>query len=388
MLYSISNFAVGTLYSTIISGDIPNIKAMLLQSQLTNASKLGCISLVISFDKKHKLEGMVGSCGYSSVYSFEAEKDTYRRSFPSLVDEIRDLSRRAQFIHLSADKSVDLNAVFEFLINLDCFGAPSFTVSDLLDKFRNLNRLNPLLFDAVCQGKLTRSKAADIISRYKEIIGAGITADNLIADIKLRLRGNNANEFSLCDLRAGQACVLYTSDNTDDDTNLTFIKQWTDDIVRLSENNAVFVVIKTDNKPHISELSDAVEKLSGKANCCMTICAKNFFADGAAMKDKAISLSELFRYNIFGAHNPTSAEIVSSLFGSSYKQKITVAEVKNHRIFGESFTDRFAHTDKNVSKTISLEDERKIRPEVIENLRLDEFIVYDTKSNEYRFSIF
>ena len=146
-----------------------------------------------------------------------------------------------------------------------------------------------------------------------------------------------------------------------------------------------FVVRERDS--HISELSTAVEKLSGKANCCMTICAKDFFYDGAGMKDKTISLTKLFHYNLFGAHDPTSAEIVSSLFGSGYKAKISVAEVRNHRILGESFTDRAAHTDKNVIKTVSPEDDRKIRPEVIENLRPDEFIVYDVKRREYVITI-
>lgn len=382
-MINITNMFANSLYSTLISGDIPRVKATLLQSQLNTASKLGYISVVISFDKTNRLEGMVGSCGYRSVCTFEAEKDTYRRSFQNLRDEIRDLTRRAQFIHLSSDKIVDLNAVFTFLMDLDRFGVPSSTVSELLNKFNNQNRLTPLLYDAVCSGDLTREEADNINRRYLETIGSGITADNIIADIVFRLSGINANEFSLCDLRAGQACVMYTSDNTDDDTNITFIRQWTDDIVRLSEKNKVFVVFKTDDMPHISELSAAIEKLSGKANCCMTICASDFFADGARMKDKTVSLSKLFCYNIFGGHDASSADIVSSLFGNRYKSKETVTVVKNHRVFGESFIDRFAHTDKNVVKTVSPEVDRKIRPEVIENLQPDECIVYDTKRREY-----
>ena len=365
----------------LISGQCAQIKAIYLAEQLKQAAGRGCKAVVIDFGRTGNFSGILDSCGFHSQHTFVAGRDNYTPNETPIREAILNLRTHARRLGYEHSSYAQMTAFLSFLMNLDPGNCSS--IQQLLRKFSNQEKLENVLLSLVRNRSITCQEAEDNIQIYLEYAASGITADTLLSELEFILKPDiGMNAFSLSELRQGEVAVLYASENNSTDLNDYMARLWTSDLIYMSDNDPLFIVINAGHHPQIDRMYELVETVSHKPNVSIFYSTYDIFSGVSA--DRAKAFSKLFRYDIYGRHTNDSAQAISSMFSEQWLTQFNYTDARNQRIMGESLIDKLLGTDRTMTVSTSLIKESIIPAYSIVGLTDYEFIIFDTLTNEVR----
>lgn len=365
--------------TVLISGQCARIKALYLAEQLRQTSRTRCKAVVIDFGRTGDFSSILASCGFHQQHAFVTGRDNYAPIETPIREAVSNLRTHARRLGYEHSSYAQMTAFLSFLMNLDSGNSRS--IQQLLRKFSNQEKLEKVLLALVRNRTITGQEAEDNIQIYLEYAASGVTADTLLSELDFILKPNiGANTFSLSEIRQGEAAVLYASENNSTDLNDYMARLWTSDLINMSDNDSIFIVINAGHHPQIDRMYELVETTSHKPNVRLFYSSYDIFS-GVSV-DRVKAFSKLFRYDIYGRHANDSAQAISSMFSEQWLTQFNYADAHNQRIMGESLIDKMLGTDHTMTVSTSLIKESIIPAYSIVGLTDYEFIIYDTLTNE------
>lgn len=365
--------------TVLISGQCARIKALYLAEQLRQAARGRCKVIVIDFGRTGNFSSILNSCGFHSQHVFLTGRDNYAPNETPIREAVSNLRTHARRLGYEHSTYGQMTAFLSFLIDLDSGSCQ--TIQQLLRKFNNQEKLEKVLLSLVRGRVISGQEAEDNIQTYLEYAASGITADTLLAELNFIMKPNvGANSFSFSTLRRGEAAVLYANENNSTDLNDYMARVWTSDLIQMSDNDPLFIVINAGHHPQIDRMYELVETTSHKANVSLFYSSYDIFSGVSA--DRAKAFSKLFRYDIYGRHANDSAQAISSMFSERWLTQFNYADAHNQRVMGESLIDKLLGTDHTMTVTTTLSKESIIPTYSIVDLTDYEFIIFDTLTNQ------
>lgn len=352
----------------LISGLCPRVKLAFAEKSLENASRNNFKVLLLDFQRKSDFSGFLISNGFAdhSVYRFES--DGYASDM-----SVYDFRSHARRFFPDGAKITELTALLAFLDSLE---NKSHSVRELLYKFRNQQQIENFLINQIRSRRISRHEAQDKLQRYLEVIPNGVIADNILDDFDFVISGGKKPVFSVSELDRHSAVIMYMDRNNTTDSNAYLAGQITRDIISYTSRRKCLIIVNTGTYNQAERLYEMTETVSGNGSHILYL-SDNIFS--GIDKYKTFEFLNLFKYNIFGRTSPPYNSNISELLGERETEKITsVSDSRNHRFFSERLIDRLFMTDYSESSTVSIVKEPVVKPEEIQNMDENSYILYDT----------
>lgn len=366
--------------SLLISGQCPTVKSAYLSQKLKKAASSGHIAILLDYGRTGDYSGIFKHNGYGSQHVFISGQNNYSPIRVSLHTEISNLRTQAQRQGYSYSEAAKMTAFLCFLTTLETEHDRSKSVKSLLRKFCNQDKLEKILVNLVRSHSISRNEAAAHIQTYLEYAKSGITADVLLSEMEFLTTpclGNN--QFALSDIRPGEAAIIYASENNSVDINDYMTRLWTADIIHLSENYPIFLILNTSYQSQIGRTYELIETLSHKSNVSLFYSTYDLFC--GADEGQARAFAKMFEYNLYGTHSGDSARVISGMFGEHWITQYTYTDTSNKRIMGENILDRLFKTDYSKSVAATPFKDSIFPAENIVSMTPYEYIIFDTIRN-------